>query len=684
VAPTRRTPFHALPDYLALPRLSGLALSPDGERLVTTAATPNPDGTAFSTALWGIDPSGRRPARRLTSGTTGESSPAFTSRGDLLFVTARPDPELPTQGSPPEPPPALWLLPRDGGEARPAGERAGGLAAPTPASAGDTVLAVAPTLPGSVTGEDDATRRTARRERKVTAILHSGYPVRQWDHDLGPDQPRLVAGRLGDDDTGTDAAAGTGRITWRDLTPTPGDGLRESAPDLSPDGTRAVVDWAVREPYGRQRRAVVAIDVRSGERRTLLDEPGFEFLAPKISPDGRTVVVTRERRSTPTSAPRVDLVTVPLAGGAARELTAGWDRWPTQVRWTPDSAGLVVAADSDGRAPLFAVSVPDGRVTRLTGDDGAYTDPCVSPDGGALYALRATVGSPPAPVRLDPVTPDQYPTALRVPAAAPELPGRLTEVTATAEDGSPLRAWLALPHGAGPAAPDGAPGEDAAGRPAPLLLWIHGGPLASWNTWQWRWNPWLMVARGYAVLLPDPALSTGYGQAFVERGWGSWGAAPYTDLLALTDAAEARPDVDHTRTAAMGGSFGGYMANWVAGHTDRFAAIVTHASLWALDQFGPTTDDAQYWLTEMTAEMAEANSPHRHVDAITTPMLVIHGDRDYRVPVGEALRLWWELLARQEDPERQPHRFLYFPDENHIPLTCGNTPLNGARVVVGS
>ena len=115
----------------------------------------------------------------------------------------------------------------------------------------------------------------------------------------------------------------------------------------------------------------------------------------------------------------------------------------------------------------------------------------------------------------------------------------------------------------------------------------------------------------------------------------------------------------------MGGSFGGYMANWIAGHTDRFKAIVTHASLWALDQFGRTTDDASFWLGEMTEEMGTANSPHLHADRITTPMLVIHGDKDYRVPIGEALRLWWDLVYRQKDPDSNPHRFLYFPDENH-------------------
>jgi dipeptidyl aminopeptidase/acylaminoacyl peptidase len=178
-----------------------------------------------------------------------------------------------------------------------------------------------------------------------------------------------------------------------------------------------------------------------------------------------------------------------------------------------------------------------------------------------------------------------------------------------------------------------------------------------------------MAARGYAVLLPDPALSTGYGLDMVRRGWGAWGVSPYDDLMRVTDAALERDDIDATRTAAMGGSFGGYMANWIAGHTDRFRAIVTHAGLWNLDQFGPTTDVSYYWRREMTPEMASANDPSAHADAITSPMLVIHGDKDYRVPIGEALRLWWDLSSRVSDAATSPHRFLYFPDENHWILT---------------
>jgi dipeptidyl aminopeptidase/acylaminoacyl peptidase len=184
-----------------------------------------------------------------------------------------------------------------------------------------------------------------------------------------------------------------------------------------------------------------------------------------------------------------------------------------------------------------------------------------------------------------------------------------------------------------------------------------------------------MVARGYAVLLPDPALSTGYGRDFIARGHGEWGGRPYTDVMAITDAAVARPDIDETRTAMMGGSFGGYMANWIAGHTSRFRAIVSHASLWALDQMFGTTDAPAEWRRHFGSpltqpERYEANSPHLHAASIVTPMLVIHGDKDYRVPIGEALRLWTDLAGVRGGLAGA--KFLYFPDENHWVLTPGN------------
>jgi len=657
------TPFHDLDAYIELPRLSGLVLSPDGTRLVTAVQTLDRKRTAYVTALWEVDPAGERPARRLTRSAKSEASAAFTPAGDLLFTSARPDPDATDPDG--DPTPALWLLPADGAEARVVADRGAGLGGVQVASDAPTVLVVSDVLPSATDGADDDRLRKARKDDKVAAILHTGYPVRYWDHDLGPGTPHAFVATIDADVTAPVAGQRDPRLDLRDVTPDARIALIEQSPSLSPDGRTVVTAWNRAAARGEMRTLLIAVDVATGERRVLVDDASGDLGNPVVSPDGQWVAYTRETISTPYQAPAVELWVVPLAGGEPRRLATGWDRWPSSPVWLPSSDALLVVADDDGRAPVFHVELDSDTVTRVTSDDAAFSGVQISPDGRTAYALRASYEAPAQPVRIDlaaalaegPVAAQ----ALRSPAPDVPLPGRLEEVVTTAADGTRVRAWLALPDGAGPDAK------------APLLLWIHGGPLGSWNAWSWRWNPWLLVAQGYAVLLPDPALSTGYGQEFVQRGWGSWGAAPYTDLLAATDAALERDDLDPERTAAMGGSFGGYMANWVAGHTDRFRAVVTHASLWALDQFGPTTDAAYYWGREMTPEMARENSPHRFVGDIVTPMLVIHGDKDYRVPIGEGLRLWWELLSASglpaDDEGNSPHRFLYYPDENHWILT---------------
>lgn len=665
------TPFHDLDDYVALPRLGGLALSPDGRRLVTAVSTLDEDRTRYQPALWELDPAGERPARRLTHGPSGESQPTFTADGDLLFVAKR--------GTDDDAKPAVWSLPAAGGEASLLAAHPGGVAGVSAAARAAVVTVMAAALPSAGDVDEDHRLRKARTERKVSAVLHSGYPVRYWDHDLGPDLPRLYAAEpadaagaapstpAADGVTGSadEARAPRGSHALRDLTRDAGAALTEASTDLAADGSFLVTTWSVPEARGAVRTQLRRVDLADGAQRVLADDAAADLGAPRISPDGTLVAYLREEHSTAERAPRVWLEVVDADGGQPRALTADWDRWPGEVRWLPDGTGLLVVADDDGRSRLFHVALESGAVTRLT-DEGALNDVVVAPDGSAAYALRSSYAYPAEVVRIDlgDLTGEATVTPLPGPAERPALPGTLTEVETTAADGVRVRAWLALPDGA------------SADAPAPLLLWIHGGPLGSWNAWSWRWNPWIMVARGYAVLLPDPALSTGYGQEFIQRGWGAWGAAPFTDLMAITDAVEQRADVDAERTAAMGGSFGGYMANWVAGHTDRFRAVVTHASLWALDAFGPTTDAAWYWGREMSPEMALANSPHLHVEQIRTPMLVIHGDKDYRVPIGEGLRLWYELLSRSGLPADEdgttPHRFLYFPDENHWILTPQN------------
>ncbi len=645
-AGTPDTPFQNLDDFLALPRTSGLAVAPDGSRIVTTVTQLNDAGTEFVGALWEIDPAGKAPARRITHGVKGESGPRFTAGGDLMFLAARPT------GEDDKPAKSLWRLPAAGGEAVEEATLPGGVDSVTCARrAADVTVIGSSMMPSAPDLDEDERLRAVRKDNTVSAVLHAGYPIRHWDHDLGPQQPHLF-----------DCSSAAGP---RDLTPRPGDALRDAHFDLSADGAVLVTTWQVPAPRAAKRGALVRIDVDTGRRHTIVDDPDADLGLPAISPDGQAVAYTRETLSTPHSAPRITLCVV-RPGAPPVELTGGWDRWPTSVTWSVDGTTLIVTADDNGRGPIFAVDPVCGTVRAVVSDDFTYTDVHAAP-GGELFALRSSYSAPPHPVRIDP----DGSVAVLPCTPVPKLPGTLTEVSATAEDGQSVRSWLALPHGT---------------DPAPLLLWIHGGPLASWNAWHWRWNPWLMVAAGYAVLLPDPALSTGYGQDFIQRGWGAWGFAPYTDLMAATDAACAHPRVDAGHAAAMGGSFGGYMANWIAGHTDRFDAIVTHASLWALDQFGSTTDSAYWWAREMTAEMVELNSPHRFVADITTPMLVIHGDKDFRVPIGEALRLWYELLSASglpaADSGSTDHRFLHFPSENHWVLTPQHTKI-WYQVVLG-
>ena len=636
---TSEDPFADLDGYVALPRAAGLALSPDGRRLVVGVSALDAGKTRYTSALWEADPAGERPARRLTRSKEGESGAVFTPDGDLLFVSSRPAPDAEDED---EAPRALWRQPAGGGDAERLVAPPGGVHGVVVAREAGTVVYASPMLPSAAGEEQDRELRKERKDGKVSAILHEEYPVRFWDHDLGPARHRLFA-------------AGPGEQP-RDLTGHAGRALDdESTWDVSPDGATVATTWMVAEPGGSQRSTLVAIDVATGARRVLADDAGHEYTEPRFSPDGGRIAVVVHEKSTAAKAGDSWLAVLPAEGGEPRALTAEWDRWPHDARWLPDGSALVVTADHEGHAPLWRVDATTGEVTRLT-ERGAFSDARISPDGRWAYALRSFVDAPPAPYRV--ALDGSAVEALPGPVPEVAVPGRVEEVTTTAADGTPLRAWLALPHDAGP------------GSPAPLLLWIHGGPLGSWNAWQWRWNPWLAVAQGYAVLLPDPAISLGYGLGFIQRGWGDWGAAPYTDLMALTDAAIGRADVDETRTAAMGGSFGGYMANWIAGHTGRFKAIVTHASLWAMDQFGPTTDAAYYWAREMTEDAAARNSPNAFADAISTPMLVIHGDKDYRVPIGEGLRLWWDLVSRSAGEDgTTPHKFLYFPDENHWILT---------------
>jgi len=644
--------------FLSAPRVAGLALSPDGTRLVTSVAQLAPDGKKFRTALWQLDPDGAAEPVRLTRSAPGEAAPSFLPDGSVLFTSCRPDADAkPEDGDAGNDLPQLWLLPAAGGEARQVASMPAGIDRAVVARETGTVVYAAGCAPRASSADEDRDWAKARKDADVSAVLWDRYPIRFWDHALGPRERRLYA-------AAPPAAAADKVGEPVDLTPEPRGALDVddfAEFDVTPDGRTVVVAWTPTEDMLTRFTQLVAIDVETSERRVLAAEEMVFFGGPACSPDGRFVVGTRyQATGSPDVAGDQTLWLLDLQTGEGRDLLPELDLWPRSPVWSPDSQCVYFVADFRGQVPVFRVELSTGQVTRLSAD-GAFGELCQAPDGKRLFALRTSHVEPHRAVVLDVDAVEQEARPLASPGGFDDLPGRLVDVDATADDGVPIRSWLLLPKGA------------SAQAPAPLLVWVHGGPLASWTEWSWRWCPHLLAERGYAVLLPDPALSTGYGREFIQRGAGAWGERPYTDVMVAVDAAEQRTDIDDSRTALMGGSFGGYLANWVAGQTDRFKAIVTHASLWALDTFHGGTDDAVWWEWEVGNPYTEperllTHSPHRHVANIRTPMLVIHGDRDYRVPIAEGLRLYTDLKRHGADV-----RFLYFPDENHWVLKPQNS-----------
>ena len=639
--------------FFATPRLSGLRLSPDGRRLVVAVSRPGPEANEMRTALWQIDPAGTATPRRLTRSSAGESAAAFTRDGSLLFTSARPDPDA--KADPDRKIAALWSLPAEGGEARLLLAPDGGIEGVAAARSADAIAFGALLHPAATSLEDDAARTKARKEAGVGALLFEDYPIRYWDHWLAPQRQRFFAAPL--------PADPEARLEPTDLTGDVGPVFLESDFDISPDGRTIVAGWADWSNLPATPVDLVAIDVETKARRTL-GHGNACFSHPKVSPDGRLVVCIRSTLGALDEAAASTLWLVDLATGEGHDLIPKLDLWPESPVWAPDSSAVFFVADRLGRVAAFRVDLADGKTTCLV-SEGAVTDLCPSPDGQIIYALRATMATPARIVRFATTGENQTPVELAksIDDGGVGGRGRVERLTANAADGTPIGSWLILP-------PDA-----SAEHPAPLVVFAHGGPIGSWNGWSWRWNPNLLTERGYAVLMPDPAISIGYGQRMVERGWGHWGEAPYTDILTALDGALTRADIDASRTALAGGSYGGYMANWVAGHTDRFRAIVTHASLWDLRPFHGTTDTGADWEHEMgdpyrQPELYDRQSPATHIGSIKTPMLVIHGERDFRVPLGEALRLWTDLRRHGVSA-----RFLYFPDENHWILKPNNARL---------
>lgn len=674
-------------------RLGALEANRRGGPLFATVTRPDAAGTAYTTSLVEI---GADSALPLTRGSASVGALAAGQDGSVFFTTKRPGDE----GNDPDDPALFWLPAR--GEARKLAEHPGGFDAI--AARPGLLVAQVPLHSQATTEAEHGALSKQRKDAKVSATLHSGFPIRYWNHDLGPARDVLAVATLPDnlatapETAGPDASALNSSETPNPPEDPPRSVLHFSFPRMpdgrllnwtvAPDGDFAIVTVETTQGSAAtggtrlQVTSIYRVDLRGDTEPVLLvtSDPDWELVAGEISPDGGKLIYERDLTWTATTTLTPSWRVLELATGYDTQLWADHDYWIEPV-WLDDHT-IAATSDDQGRGSVWVGQVDDAAPRRLAGGPeqrfafsnllvrrtppAPGSDPAqpptaqapTTPAGRELVAAASAVDTAPFPVAIDPG--DGAITPLPNPATDLRTPGELREVHTTAADGAGLRAWLLTPDGPGP---------------HPLLVFAHGGPWGSWNAWTFRWNPGPFVADGYAVLLPDPAISTGYGQAMIERGQHQLGGTPYTDILALTDAATELPAVDKTRTALAGGSYGGYMANWMAGHTDhRFKCIVSHASLWNTEVMGKTTDNSGW--DESMAQQHATYSPHLFADRIAVPMLVIHGDRDYRCPIGQSEQLWMDLLTKSRTElgadGQTRHRFLYFPDEGHWILGRGN------------
>jgi dipeptidyl aminopeptidase/acylaminoacyl peptidase len=385
---------------------------------------------------------------------------------------------------------------------------------------------------------------------------------------------------------------------------------------------------------------------------------------PAVSPDGRWLAYAAMARAS-YEADRQVVQLRNLQTGETRALTQAWDRSVGSIAWAPDGRSLLVTAGDTLDEPVFRVDVATGRVTRLT-QSGTAGNVVPLRDGGLLYTLNSLTA------------PDDLYRMDRSGAVS-----QLTNVNADKLRGldavSVQRFSFPGTHGDTVWGQIVTPAAVNHVGPMPTLLLIHGGPQSSFgNGWSYRWNPWVFAAPGYAAVTVDFHGSSGYGQAFTDAINHDWGGAPLQDLrLGIAAAARTNPLVDPHNACALGGSYGGYMVNWIAGNwSDGFKCLVSHDGVFDIRAMSYETEEL--WFTEWefggppyepaAAAIMERWNPVNFVQNWRTPMLVIHSERDYRIPYSQGLGVFNALQRRNI-----PSRLLEFPDENHWVLKPQNS-----------
>ena len=619
---------------IGMRRVSSAVPSPDGSYLVVAAERLDTESSSkYVSDLWRVPLDGSGRFEPLTRGKWNDRAPTFLHDGSLAFLSNRPTGvddghEKRSQ---------IFAFRPFGGDPEPLTDEPLGVMSYKAARDADVIALVAPVLLGT----PDADQRKVLEERAQqgpSAILYEDMPVRFWDHWLPQQVPHLFVYRQGE------------RV---DLTPDARQELRRADWDLARDGSLVALNPSRPGTDRIDDQSAELIDTESGQRRVLASAERTWFSAPVFSPDGSRLAMVRHQRRDGTYG-KSQLNVVEVASGAARELGRDIDAWLHPAAWTADGAEILCLAAWRTHAPVFAVDVESGAVRRITAASAGGSHHSVAlAGGGRVVGVRSALLEAPHPFVCDLQT-DSTPQSVANLADFAAEGFSVESCTVRSTDGADVQYTVVK--------------RDGARTPLPVLNWIHGGPIGDWgDVWHWRWNSLVAASEGYLVVLPNPRGSTGFGQAFVEGIWNnSWGAQCHDDLVAVFDDVERRPDADAARTTAMGGSFGGYMTNWLGTQTDRFARLVTHASIFDLAAFHGATDLPSWWAYSFGIHPYEAReqfdrySPMAHVANWKTPTLIIHGEKDYRVPVGEALALFEALRFHGVDA-----KLLVYPDENH-------------------
>jgi dipeptidyl aminopeptidase/acylaminoacyl peptidase len=621
-------------DYIALKAVSDPQLSPDGRWVAYTVSTPSLQDNRNVSRIWVAEVATGR-SRQLTGGPGSDRQPRWSPDGKTLaFIATR-------EGGA-----QVWLLPVGGGDARKLSTLADGASDPVWLPDGSGLLVVSDI---KWPADQEIDRRNG--PFPTEARIWNGLLWRHWDDFRAGKRQHLFR---------VDVA--TGKAT--DLTPvdhdvpaiaTGGDGDVAVSPDdqviaVALHGDSVVADNTNVDVY--------LIGPGGAGLQPLTHHRGADN-TPRFSPDGKWLAyLSMERPGF--EADRLRLMLVGRAdgrtGGLPTEATAGWDLSVGSYAWCPSSKCVYAVVEERGRDNIYRIDIPGFRRTRVV-MGGLNTGVQVGPDGRTLAYLHQSNTEPPevwvAGKPLSHHNDSAVATLDLPPLEAFGFVGAL---------GDSVFGWLQKP-----------PGFDAA-RKYPLVYLIHGGPQGAWTDyWGSRWNYQLFAARGYVVAAVNFHGSTGYGQKFTDAISQHWGDYPFDDLMKGLDAVARLPYVDSTRMGAAGASYGGYMILWMAGHTDRFKVLVDHDGVFNPVSMAGSTEEL--WFTDWEfggtvynhRALYEQWSPLNHVSKWKTPLLVVHGQLDYRVDLSEGYQAF--TAAKRMGV---PAKFLYFPDEGHWVLRPRN------------